>query len=54
MDANVLEPTSVRLPPGVLTELRRRASANRRSLNSEVIVTLERALQQDAKASEAA
>ena len=39
-----LTPASVRLPPSLLAHLRQSAKANRRSVNSEVIVQLERAM----------
>lgn len=53
MNDEPVEPASLRLPARLSATLRKRAKENRRSLNSEVIVILEKILG-DPKESEAA
>ena len=50
MNDDPLEPASVRLPARLFATIRRQAKQNRRSLNSEIIVLLERALPGNEKA----
>lgn len=44
MSAYDVQPTSLRLPPNLKTQLKDRATANHRSLTGEIIAILERAV----------
>ena len=50
----VIEAFSLRIPMQLRERIRQQAIAHRRSLNAEMLVLMEAALDQDAKASEAA
>ncbi|MCH8685877.1 Arc family DNA-binding protein [Pedomonas mirosovicensis] len=48
MHTHDVQPTSLRLPTNLKSQLKDRAKANRRSLTGEIIAILERAMTTDA------
>ncbi len=49
---NVTEPLGVRLPPDLKDRIRKSEADNRRSMNNQIVVLLERALPAETKSAE--
>jgi hypothetical protein len=50
MNHDLTQPWNVRLPPAIVDAIRERAARARRSINSEIVVRLERSLEAEQEA----